>query len=463
MPRVSASFRDPSGHVYEQDGRVFRTVTERAIQDYTFVRDQGVLDRLIEKELLIDCREIPVEESGLDDRSGVRLVVEHPRIPFISYPYEWPFRVLQAAALHHLDVQIEALEHGVTLSDGTAYNIQFLGPRPVFIDLLSLRPYREGEYWTGYRQFCEQFLNPLLLCAYTGVAYNAWYRGSPEGVPAAELARVLPWRRSITPKTFAHVILHGRLQNASASSGKLRSVKARKFLKTAYLGILHQFRSWIADLRPNRDRQTVWQDYANNHSYSHDEYGKKKAFVSQFVNSVRPRILWDMGCNSGDMSAVALEAGAASVVGFDFDPGALDAAFAHARDCKLNLLPLYQDVTNPSPGQGWRQAERNGLAERRNADALLALAVIHHLAIGRNIPLPEILDWLVGLAPRGVVEFVPKDDPMVQRMLLLREDIFDDYSYEIFRRLLSDRASIIGEETVSASGRVLVRYDRDDA
>ena len=188
-------------------------------------------------------------------------------------------------------------------------------------------------------------------------------------------------------------------------------------------------------------------------------YGKKKAFVSQFVNSVRPGILWDIGCNSGDMSAVALEAGAASVVGFDFDPGALDAAFAHARDCKLNFLPLYQDVTNPSPGQGWRQAERNGLAERRNADALLGLAVIHHLAIGRNIPLPDILDWVIGLAPRGVVEFVPKDDPMVQRMLLLREDIFDDYAYETFRSLLSDRASIIGEETVSSSGRVLVRYD----
>lgn len=462
MPRNSASFRDPAGHVYERNGQIFRTITQRAIQDYRILRDRGVLDRLVEKGLLIESRQSSLEEAGLDESSDACLIVEHPRLPFVSYPYEWSFRLMQTAALHHLDLQIEALELGAALSDATAYNIQFNGARPVFIDLLSLRPYREGEYWAGYRQFCEQFLNPLLLRAYSGIAHNAWYRGSPEGIPATELSRVLPLRRRMSPKTFAHVVLHGRLQDSAGSPDKANSVKGGKFSKTAYLGMLHQLRSWIAGLRPADSRGTMWQDYAGTHSYRQADHQKKKAFVSAFVESVRPGMLWDIGCNSGDFSDIALRAGAGAVVGFDFDQGALDAAFIRASEGDMNFLPLYQDATNPSPDQGWRQAERGGLGERRNADALLGLALIHHLVIGRNIPLPDVIDWLTGLAPHGVVEFVPKDDPMIQRMLMLRDDIFDDYSYETFRALLADRAPIAAEEEVSASGRILVRYDRSN-
>jgi ribosomal protein L11 methylase PrmA len=460
LARNSASFRDPAGHVYEKNGRIFRTITEHAIQEYSFLRDQGVLDRLVDKGLLIESRETSLEEAGLDDSSGARLVVEHPRIPFVSYPYEWSFRALQAAALHHLELQIEALDLGAALSDATSYNIQFKGVQPIFIDLLSLRPYREGEYWAGYRQFCEQFLNPLLLRAYTGVAHNAWYRGSPEGIPAAELSRLLPLRRKLSPKTFAHVVLHGRLQDSAGSPDKAKSVKAGKFSRNAYLGMLHQLRSWIAGLHPAGDRGTVWQDYADTHSYSQEEHQKKKAFVSAFVESVRPGMLWDIGCNSGDFSDVALQSGAGTVIGFDFDQGALDAAFVRAKEGGMNFLPLFQDATNPSPDQGWRQAERNGLGERRDADALLGLALIHHLAIGRNIPLPDVIDWLTGFAPQGVVEFVPKDDPMIQRMLMLREDIFDGYDYDRFSNQLNTRARIVREQRVSQSGRMLVWYER---
>lgn len=403
--------------------------------------------------------EIDAKEAGLDGSTEAAIVVEHPRLPFTSYPYEWSFRALKAAALHHLDLHIALMGRGVTLTDATAYNVQFLGPKPIFIDLLSLRRYREGEYWTGYRQFCDQFLNPLLLRSHTGVAHNAWYRGSPEGISAAELTRVIPLRRKLSPKTFMHVVLHGRLQNSPSSLDKAKSAKTRELSRTAYLGLLHQHRSWIANLEPADERGTIWQDYADTHSYSQDEHQKKKAFISAFVESARPSVLWDFGCNTGDFSEVALKAGAETVIGFDFDQGALDRAFARAVDGNLNFLPLFQDATNPSPGQGWCAVERSGLGERRNANALLGLALIHHLAIGRNIPLPEIVAWLIGLAPCGVIEFVPKEDPMIQQMLMLREDIFDDYSYEVFRALLCEHTRIVREQEVSASGRVLIWYD----
>lgn len=460
--RDPGSFRDPAGHVYRRNGRIFRTINARAVGAYRFVKESGVLRDFAERGLLIGSDEV---EAGLLDPGNslsAELVVEHPRIPFVSYPYEWPFPALKAAALHHLDLHIELLARDATLSDATAYNIQFIGPRPVFIDLLSLRPYREGEFWAGYRQFCEQFLNPLLLRSLLGIAHNAWYRGSPEGLPSAELARMLPLGKRLSPRVLTHVVLHGRLQASSGSRKPedTRKLANKKLSRRAFLGILHQLRSWIAGLRPADRQKTSWADYTKTHSYSPEEYQAKQAQVAEFTAASKPGILWDLGCNTGEYSQVALESGADSVIGFDFDQGALDAAFARARDEKLNFLPLFLDATNPSPDQGWRQGERAGLDGRRNADAILALAFVHHLAIGRNIPLPEVVAWLTGLAPRGVIEFVPKSDPMVQGMLALREDIFDDYTLDAFLASLSEHAKITRQTEVSQTGRSLVWYDR---
>lgn len=458
--RNEASFRDPSGHVYESNGRIFRTITERAVDEYRFARDSGVLQSLADRGLLIPSDEVSLAEAGLEDIPDVVLAVEHPRLPFISYPYEWPFPALKAAALLHLDLNIELVAHGMTLSDATAFNVQFRGNKPVFIDLLSLRRYREGEYWTGYRQFCDQFLNPLLLRALAGVTHNAWCRGSPEGIAASDIVRLLPWRKKISPRVFAHVGLQSKFQTADVSQDKAKSLKSGKLSKSAYLGILHQLRGWIAGLKPAGSGTTVWQDYVGTHSYSDEEQQTKKAFIGEFVEAVQPAMLWDFGCNTGDFSEVALSAGAGAVIGFDFDQGALDAAFERSRDRNLDFLPLFQDATNPSPDQGWKQRERDGLAGRRNADALLALALVHHLAIGKNVPLPDVVDWLVGMAPQGVIEFVPKDDPMIQRMLMLRDDIFDGYSYELFRDHLKTHARIVREQRVSQSDRRVVWYER---
>lgn len=456
---MNGSFRDPSGYVYEHEGRVFRTITGHAVEEYCFVRDNGILDELFSAGVLVRAKEVDPREAGIEDDADMRLVVEHPRLDFVSYPYEWPFEALKAAALHHLDLQIRLFGQGIVLSDATAYNIQFRGAQPTFIDLLSLRRYREGEYWTGYRQFCEQFLNPLLLRALTGIPYNEWYRGRMEGILAEDLSRALPLSKKFSPRTFAHVVMHGRLQSSGAAESNEKIIKPAGLSKNAYLGILHQMHAWISGLTPKGKNPTVWQDYVDSHSYSDDEYRKKKQIVSEFVTATQPRMLWDFGCNTGEFSETALESGAKSVVGFDFDHGALDAAFQRARSRDLNLLALLQDATNPSPSQGWNQAERDGLASRRSSDGLLGLALIHHLVIGKNIPLGAAIEWLSGLAPCGVIEFVPKEDPMVQRMLAHREDIFHGYSYERFHDELKLRADIVRIDEISQSGRSLFWYD----
>ena len=459
----AGSFRDPTGRIYEFEGRVFRVISREAIPEYEFLRDTSLLSSLSEKGWIIGSVERSAGDYVLPGNSDEKkILLEHPRIPFISYPYEWPFRALQQAALLHLDLQLELLRGGATLSDATAYNIQFDGARPMFIDVSSLRRYRENEIWVGHRQFCEQFLNPLLLLALTGVPYHSWYRGSLEGITARDLAAVLSWRCKADWRTLIHVVLQARFQSSASrrSTADLGRLKGRGLSRSAFQGLLRQIRNWIEALHPKGARASTWADYERTHTYEAAEHEKKLRFVSEFAAETVPGILWDLGCNAGQYSIEALRSGAQRVIGFDYDLGAVDAAFERSREQNLPFLPLFLDAANPTPSQGWSQSERLGLSDRGPADAVIALAFEHHLTIGRNVPIPEFLDWLVSLAPRGVVEFVEKDDPTVQTMLALREDIFGHYCLENFRAALAQRARIIKETVVSSSGRRLFWYER---
>ncbi len=455
------SFRDPSGHVIIHGQRVFRTVTARAAADYELARDAGVLGALADSGRLIASCEVDPALVG-ESAVGARHLLEHPRLAYVSFPYEWSFPLLRQAALAHLDLHLDLLERDLTLSDASAYNVQFQGVRPIFIDVLSIRRYRAGEYWQGHRQFCEQFLNPLLLRALLGVAHNAWYRGSLEGIATADLARLLPLGKKLSWNVLSQVVLQAKLERRALARTEesIARVRGGGLSKTAFAGLLGQMRRWVARLRPADSGATVWGDYATSHGYASEEDAAKRRFVADFVAGTRPALLFDLGCNTGEYSALALASGAGRVIGFDFDQQALDRAFMRAEAEGLDFLPLFLDALNPSPDQGWRQAERAGFAARARPDALLALAFAHHLAIGRNAPLPQAVAWITGLAPRGVIEFVPKDDPTVRRMLALREDIFPDYTEAAFASCLGDVARIVRSEVVSAHGRRLFAYER---
>ena len=456
-----SSFRDPAGRVFEsRDGRIFRSVAPGALEDYRFARESGALDELVAEGALVAAEEVDPEPLGEFAPEG-GLALEHPRLPFVSYPYEWPFSLLRAAALHHLDLQLRLLERGVSLSDASAYNVQFVGARPVFIDWLSFRRYREGEYWTGHAQFCEQFLYPLLLAAKLGVPHHAWYRGSQEGIPGRELAALLPRRARLSPRVQAHLLLPLRLERRARSRREVAARAAgRPLPRRAYRGLLLQLRGWIERLAP-RYPATAWSGYSPACSYAPGEAEAKAETVRAFVSEAAPAQLWDVGCNAGEFAEVALAAGAGDAIGFDADPLALEAACARAAKAGLRFLPLYQDAADPAPDQGWRQRERRSLANRAgSADALLALALVHHLAIARNVPLPEVAAWLVSLAPRGLVEFAPRGDPRVDDLLALRDGRFADYAPEPFEAALRRHAEVRLARTLSPSGRRLYAWHR---
>jgi ribosomal protein L11 methylase PrmA len=425
---------------------------------YESARDAGLLERLVKGGSLVASSE--VDRSILDGQCrDAAYVLEHPCLPFISYPYEWTFSALKAAALHHLTVQLEALDGGFSLSDATAYNIQFIGTHPIFIDHLSFRPYREGEVWLGHRQFCMQFLNPLILWSRLGVAPNHWLRGSIEGIAPEDLSKLLSPRHNLSWTIMAHVSAQAALQRRRTRQGLGREAGTKaKLSRSSFRAMLLGLQQFIERCRAP-DEKTVWDSYASDNSYSDAGAQVKHGFVRDMVATTRPSLLLDMGCNTGDYSLAALAAGADHVIGFDYDFGALEIAFKRSSHAGAAFTPLWLDAANPSPAQGWAQSERKGLNERANADALVALAFIHHIAIARNVPLDMTLDWIMAMAPVGVLEFPPKEDPMVQRLLASREDIFAGYSEQNFVALIERNARIVKATHVTPKGRLLIWYD----
>ncbi|GLR90138.1 class I SAM-dependent methyltransferase [Bradyrhizobium iriomotense] len=462
--RDPGSFRDPSGYIYSSGDRVFRAVNDEAYRNFLLLKSSGAYDDLIEKGWIIAAETLSADAAANEphDRPGDWHLLEHPRLPFVSYPYEWPFALLKRAALLHLDIHLRALDFDLTLSDASAYNIQFVGVRPVFIDIPSFVPYRNGDYWTGQRQFVEQFVNPLLLRALFGISHNAWYRGALDGIPTSEIVALIGWpKRWLAPDVLTNITLPDLLQRRARRRSDSPSREAKPLPKAALQMVLRRLRRWVAGLAPKDVGPTEWQQYEDaNTSYADDEENRKQDFIGRFSLEHAPLRAWDVGCNTGRYSQSMLQNQTRSVVGLDADLNALESAVTRATDADLSFLPLFCDAANPSPGQGWAETERSGLTSRRDADAVIALAIVHHLAIGRNVPLPSVVEWLVALAPRGVIEFVPKSDLMIQRMLRLRHDIFDRYDSGQFEQALSQNARIVQRLELTPGGRTLYEFER---
>lgn len=451
------SFRDPSGRILRSGERIFRAVYPHGAPAYEAARDAGVLAKAVERGRLLPLEEIAVATVN-DSGPAPAYLLEHPRLEFVSHPYEWTFSALKAAALLQLDFHIDLLADGFSLSDATAYNVQFIGTRPVFIDHLSVVPYDPAAGWAGQRQFAMQYLGPLLLWSKRGIAPNAWFRGSLEGIAPEELGPLLRLRDKLSFNVLAHILGPAAVHRSQLKRKLGEAAPAPRELARGRLeAMLKSLRTYVAGLAfPGQ--KTVWDDYADHNSYDEARRDAKHAFVSKHVQAAAPRLLFDIGCNSGDFSQAALDAGAKSVVGFDFDFGALERAFSRFAASKAPVLPLWLDATNPSPSQGWAARERLGLAERSGADMLLALALIHHLAIAKNVPLDMAVDWLMSLAPAGVIEFPNKADPMVRELLRARPDIFPDYTEEAFLACVGERAAIVDQARLGDDGRLIVAY-----
>lgn len=456
------SFKDPDAQVFRYGDRVFRRFTPTGAAHFRAFVDTGLADNLVSREQLVGWQEVlPGDLPELyNGQAEGTLVVEHPPIPFISYCYEWSFEMLRAAALLHLDLLRESLEYGYILKDATPYNVQFIGPRPVFIDVASFVPWNERTPWQAYAQFCRLLLNPLLLTGLTGVQFQPWMRGSLEGIDPEELRRLLSFRKKFRRGVFLDVVLQAwinrRLSKSSAPTKGL--VETASFGRKQMLGLFARLEGTIRRLKPSGHR-SKWVDYESQNSYDKEAQDFKERFVDRAVAAAAPQLVCDLGCNTGLYTLIAARH-AGYVIALDKDADVVESLRHRIMDTHPNVLPLVMDLLNPSPDQGWNQAERGGVFGRRRVDFVLCLALVHHLAIGGNIPLKEFTNWLGDFTSGGVIEFVPIADPMVQGMLHWREHAYPWYSQAEFEARLQEHFQIVERSEIPGTQRLLYVFSK---
>ncbi len=457
--RDPGSFRDPSGFVFSRDGELFRQINNSFAIEWDDLVASGLLGTLQERGLLIDHESAPIAAAATPELAHA--VIRPQRVDFVSYPYEWSFGMLRDAALLTLEAQSVAFDRGFTIRDATAYNVQFQGGRPILIDTLSFERAKAGAPWIAYRQFCEQFLAPLALMAHRDVRLGLMLREFIDGIPLDLASLLLPRRTRWNLGLGPHIHVHARAQTRYADRGTEAAAATRK----VSVSPLKQ-RALIDSLQRTIRRLdwtpvgTEWADYAENTSYGEDATAVKDDLVRRLLTDAGGTVVWDVGANTGRFSRIAAELGR-RVVAWDVDPAATERHYRLIRrDGAERILPLVLDGANPSPGLGWAGEERRSLEGRSNADVVLALALVHHLAIGRNVPLDRIASFFARLAPRLVIEFVPKADPMVRKLLATREDVFPDYSLDGFRVAFGEWFTIDEEVVVTGTTRVLFRMSR---
>jgi hypothetical protein len=451
--RLGASFRDPSGFLFTHNGVLYRQINRAYQEHYDHLVSSKLYAKLVYAGLLIAHEEVDI--APLEPELAYRVIKPEP-VPFISYPYEWSFSQLQDAAMVTLAIQKLALEAGMVLKDASAYNIQFHHGKPVLIDTLSFEIYREGDPWVAYRQFCQHFLAPLAMMSYQDVRLSQLLRIYIDGIPLDLASQLLPRRTRFNMGLATHVHLHAAAQKRYANQAIAKTRGARKMSKLSFLGLMDSLENTTRKLtwKPSG---TEWADYyqASSSHYSQTAFDHKKKLVSQFLERLNPGIAWDMGANTGEFSRLIAEKGYPTIA-FDIDPAAVEQNYLLVRqNNEARMLPLIMDFTNPSPPLGWHNQERRSLLERAPADLLLALAFIHHMAIANNVPLQSLAKYLHDLGSWLIIEWVPKEDSQVQKLLANRQDIFTDYNVGGFEASFERYFSIREKTPITDSPRVI--------
>lgn len=481
---LASSFRDPSGFLFTVDDTLYRQVNQSYQADYDRLMSCRLYDELVSDGMLIP--HVEVDNSLSADPENLYKVIAPERVPFISYPYEWSFSQLKDAALLTLAIQKKALAKQMTLKDASAYNIQFIsskseninanvnGLRPVLIDTLSFENHDISTPWIAYKQFCQHFLAPLLLMSKTDIRLNQLLKTNIDGIPIDIASKLLPWKTKLDFDILTHIHWHAKTQaqyaDIAADSDsdvdrqknieRAEQIKQSTISKSAELGYIDSLETLVKKLTWG-PAGTEWGDYYSATNYSSDSFKEKANLVSQYIDAINNestvRSLWDLGGNTGIFSRIASEKGI-HTLSFDIDPAAVEKNYRQARyEQGNNILPLLLDLTNPSGGIGWGNAERESLAERGPADVIMALALVHHIAISNNVPLDWIADYFSKLGDYLIIEFIPKSDSQVKRLLATREDVFPDYTEEGFEKAFSRFYDIQSKTAIAGSQRTLFK------
>lgn len=445
----NSSFRDSSGFLFYIENELYRVINYSYKEQYDHLINSELYKKLTENNLLISHEEI----NNLEIDYSYYKIIKPKKIPFVSYPYEWSFSQLKDAALLTLRIQKGAMKYGMTLKDGSAYNIQFFNGKPIFIDTLSFEMYEDGQIWKPYKQFCQHFLAPLALMSKKDIRLNLLSKTFIDGIPLDLTAKLLPKTTFGNFGLMAHIHAHAKSQKHYENKEDTK-IKERTISKRSFEGLTDNLDSSIKKMTWKEDN-TEWGNYYSDTNYSEESFEEKKKIILSTLEKITPRIVWDLGANTGIFSRLASDQGI-NTISFDIDPLAVEKNYlASLKNNEQDILPLILDLTNPSSNIGWNNDERISFLQRGPADLVFALALVHHLAISNNVPLYKIAEFFSAISKFLIIEFIPKSDSQVKRLLTTREDIFKNYDEQNFEKEFSKFFKITSSQKLVESERTI--------
>lgn len=443
-----SSYRDPSGFLFTHNGRLYRQVNRSFAADFDRFHSGGLSHQLTANGLLTPYR---VVAQNLTGQADWHLTLEPENIPFFSYPYEWCFEMLKDAGLATLALAEEAIAYQMHLKDATAYNLQWHNGRMQWVDTLSFESYNEKQPWIAYRQFCEHFLAPLALMHYRKEPLQPLQLAYPDGIPLRLAKKLLP----ANSRWNLHVYLHLHLQAKLALKGEQHPKAKTAFSKTKMLQLLKSLSTALLSFSLEQP-SGVWSAYYEEARQREDYLRPKKAIISEWVSRLNPQTALDAGANEGEFSLLLAERGIRTISA-DFDHFSINNLYKKIRQQSIsNLHPVVLDLSNPSPAIGVNNEERTSFLQRAQAELVLALALVHHLAIGKNIGFTGMARLFATLGKTLLIEFVPKEDEKVQLMLQQKPDVYDWYTRENFLTAFSGFFTLLEEKPIGSSGRSLL-------
>jgi len=461
------SLRDPAGQIHFIDGRVIRLVNKQGQSDLEiFLRSSASQEffdsRQIVKTFYLEDKDVAELFEGKEIKyaNGENVAIEHERVPFATYPYEWSPEMLYAAAEMTLNMAEKLIDEGLGLKDATPYNVLFRGSEPVFVDLLSFekRDPRDPT-WLPYAQFVRTFLLPLLLNKKFGLHLDKVFTSQRDGVEPEEAYKFCSLTQKVSPSFFSlvtlPVLLSGKSEKNQTSVYKKHTVKdpdQAKFILRRLLGGLCRQLKRIA---PLSQKKSNWSDYTNHNQYSADYQPQKQAFVNDSLSHYNPKKVLDVGCNTGEFSTIA-EKNGASVVAIDYDEAVVGKLWRRAKDERLDILPLVVNLARPTPAVGWRNIECQSFLERarNNFDAVMMLAVIHHLLVSEQVPLVQIMELASELTKDIlIIEYVAPTDAMFRRLTRGRDNLYSHITLDVFKTTCEKHFDIIKQERLNDTDR----------
>ena len=467
MNSVGRSFRDPAGFAFRVSNRFLRAVRAATFEDFNAFLATSTAQRWVVCGRFIPTRLLSADESagfaGIDPVAYH--VVEHEKVPFPNYPEEWPPEMLHAAGALTLELVEEALAEGFTFKDATPYNVLFQGPRPILVDALSVIRRDPAEIvWRPYAQFVRTFLLPLAVDKHNLRPSHQVFMASREGLEPAEVYAALGWLHRLLPPWLGlatvPVWLSARENASMYRAARLRNPGAERAQASAFVlrSLFRKLGRQLSRVSPREGRPSPWSGYLDtSNPYESGQMQEKVSFVEGALRDCAPRWVLDVGCNTGRFSELAARGGA-DVVAIDSDAVAVGALWRRACSASLSVLPLVVDLSRPTPRTGWKNLENPGFLDRARGhfDVVLLLAVLHHLLITSRIPLEELLSLAAELTSRWLIlEWVEPSDPMFQRLVRGRQDLYAHLTSRYFEDCSVERFSITKRHPIEGSNRIL--------